>query len=109
MAARTILRNHLPGEMNQLAWRDGSTIASDIAQHVSISDRIDASNVLRLKPSDHILFGGKPNVSLRGPNDIPGFAVEVKAGADPAALGRLGATLKPLENDRDSHPRVKAL
>jgi len=109
-AVRTILVNHLRNEVVQLVWRDGSMTRYDSDQHTSVLDRIDDLRVLRLKPGFHILFGSEPDVSMRDPNDVPVVAVEVKAGADPAAaLERLGAAMKSFENDRDLNPRVKTV
>ncbi len=109
-AVRTILINHLRDEIVQLVWRDGSTTPYAAEQHTSFVDNINDLRVLRLKPGYHIQFGSEPDVSMRDPTDVPVVAVEVKAGADPAAaLERLGAAMKSFENDRDINPRVKTV
>ncbi len=109
-AIRTILVNHLRGEINQLVWRDGTVTNYDSHPHTDVLDRITELRVIRLKQGFHIVFGSEPDVSLRDRHDIPVVAVEVKAGADPAgALERLGAAIKSFENDRDANPRVKTV
>lgn len=109
-AIRTILLNHLRGEIAQIVWSDGSTIMYEAASHVSILDRITEIRVVRLRQGYHLFFSSEPDVSLRDRDDLPVLAIEVKAGADPAgALERLGAAMKSFENDRNLNPRVQTV
>ncbi len=82
----------------------------DPQRHAEVINRMADLRVIRFHGGYHLLFGSEPDISLRDPTDKPVLAVEIKAGADPAAaLERLGAALKSFENDRNANPEVKTV
>jgi len=109
-AAKTILVNHLKDEIVQVVWRDSTTTDYCADKHAFIIENVSDIRVVRMRGGYHLLFSSEPDISLRGPNDMPLIAIEVKAGSDPAgALERLGAAMKSFENDRNLNPRVKTV
>ncbi|HUY31209.1 MAG TPA: XcyI family restriction endonuclease [Pirellulales bacterium] len=109
-AIRTILIQHLRGELEQVAWRDSTASDYTPEMHTELIDRVADVRILRLKGGYHLCFASEPDVSLRDPRGLPLLSVEVKAGADPAgSLERLGAAMKSFENDRNLNPRVKTV
>lgn len=109
-AVKSILVNHLRGEILQIVWRNGRSEEYIKENHDSLLDRVGEVRILRLKHGFHLKFSNEPDISLRDSDNAPHIAIEVKAGFDaPGALERLGAGMKSFENDRDLNPRVKTV
>jgi hypothetical protein len=110
VAVRTILVNHLHKEIVHVVHRDGWSQTYSEALHAAIIDQMAEIRVVRLRNGYHVLFASDPDVSLRDPDNLPLFAIEVHAGAVSAgALERLGAAMKSFDNDRDLNPQLKTV
>ena len=109
-AVKEIFIKELRDYIEQFVFKDDSSQSCDEEGYTLAMDNIRMIKVVRFIKGYHVLFKSEPDISFRDVDDKPLISVEIKAGIDPAAaLERLGAAIKSLNNEKSLNPSVKTV
>ena len=109
-AIKELLFSRLFESIVQVVYKNDRSIDVSVKTKDEISDNIIQVKILRFKNGCHAIFSSEPDISFRDPDNVPLISIEIKAGIDPAAaLERLGAAMKSLDNEKALNPKVKTV